>query len=114
MFKNISSSSKEYVSVTVEAKKSGLVYNPTSDSVSLAFIPHRTGQTPTQPVSGDWKAASWDTDATQQDPVYTALCLIGPGSIPLVVLDPGSYMVWVRVTDSPEVPALMVDILTIT
>ena len=87
--------STEYVKVPVAAVVNGAVFNPTVDTVQMAF-PVR-GATP---VSGDWKAASWETITG----AYYARCLVGPtgGTIALVV---GIYDVWVKVTDSPEVPA---------
>ncbi len=49
------------------------------------------------PVSGDWKAASWDGDYAQ--------VLVGPGQT-ITLAANRTYTVWVQVTDSPEVPEL--------
>ena len=91
----ISVLSKEYVRVPVEARESGSVVNPTGDLVQMAFIPDSARQ----PASGDWKSAVWETDGT----IYYARILVGPGTS--AVLPVGAYRVWVKITDSPEVPA---------
>jgi hypothetical protein len=92
----ISASSTEYVRVPVSAKASGSVVDPTADTVVMAFI----AGTSTPGVS-DWKTASWETDATTDPDTYYARCLAGSA----VTLTAGTtYMVWVKVTDSPETP----------
>lgn len=90
--------STEYVRTRMSSERSGAAYDPTGDAVVMAFL---AGAGP--PDSGDWKAASWDTDATTTPPTYWAQCLIGPvgGTITLAA---GTWSVWVKVTDSPEVP----------
>ena len=93
----ISSLSKEYVRVRVYAETNGVAVNPTADTVEMAFI---SGDT--EPTSPDWKAASWETDTTTEPDTYYARCLVGPGGT--VTLADGLYQVWVRVTDSPEIP----------
>jgi hypothetical protein len=93
----ISSASKEYVRVPVAARSSGAAIDTTADTVVMAFL---AGAGP--PESGDWKSASWDTDATTYPPTYLAQCLIGPGGT--VTLTAGVWTVWVKVTDSPEIP----------
>lgn len=86
---------REYVPVTVSASAAGAPVNPTSDQVQMAFVAPGTN-----PGVGDWQAAIWDT-ATANG-VYTALCLIGPGGT--ITLPAGVYSVWVKITDSPEIP----------
>ena len=100
---SINRNSKEYLPVQVSATKEGVSFNPTGDSVQIA-IP----KTNVQPVSGDWKSASWDS----YDGEYFARILVGPGGdiVPL----PGTYDIYVKVTDSPEVPALYAGKLIIT
>ena len=93
----ISRASTEYVRVPVGAESSGAAVNPTADTVTMAFL---AGAGP--PESGDWKTASWDTDATTYPPTYLAQCLIGPSG-GTVTLTAGVWSVWVKVTDSPEV-----------
>jgi hypothetical protein len=94
----ISSASTEYIRVPVASERSGAPYDPTGDTVVMAFL---AGAGP--PESGDWKTASWDTDVTTYPPTYLAQCLIGPSG-GTVTLTAGVWSVWVKITDSPEVP----------
>lgn len=94
----VSRASTEYIRVPMASERSGAPYDPTGDTVQMAFL---TGAGP--PESGDWKTASWDTDSTTYPPTYRAQCLIGPAG-GTVTLTAGVYSVWVKVTDSPEVP----------
>lgn len=92
----------DYVQVPVRATEAGVVTNPTSLVVKLAFT------TPgTAPVSGDWKTGSWDTAIGG---TYLAQVLVGPGQN---VLGKGVYSVWVQVVDSPEVPVVRVGSLQV-
>jgi hypothetical protein len=93
----ISALSLEYVRVPVAAKQSGLVVDPSADVVKLAFTAAGV-----DPVSGDYKTSSWETDATTTPSTYYARCLVGPAGT--VTLAAGTYQVWVKVTDSPEIP----------
>jgi hypothetical protein len=85
-----SSQSTEFVKVDV-ARDSGV--DPTGDVVAMAFVADGV-----QPVPGDFKAGSWETI----DGIYKARCLIGPAGV--VQLVAGTYVVWVKITDNPEVP----------
>ena len=85
----ISSLSVEYLHVDIECS-----VNPTSDTVSFAFM-NTTGA----PTVSDWVSGSWDNTITSSP--YRAKCLIGTGG---KVLATGSYIIWVKVTDSPEIP----------
>lgn len=98
MLATIPRTSTEYVYVPVGAKASGVAVDPTSDTAVMAFL---AGAGP--PESGDWKTASWDTDPTTTPPTYQARCLIGPSG-GTVTLTAGIWTVWVKVTDSPEIP----------
>jgi hypothetical protein len=92
--------STQYYLVPVAATKAGVTYNPTGDAVAFAFMP-----TPTQvPGSGDWVAGSWSTNTTSVLYPYSAQCLIGPSGT--TALGIGTYIVYVRITDSPEIPVL--------
>lgn len=90
--------STEYVQVPMAALSSGTPVDPTADTVTMAFL---AGAGP--PVSGDWKTASWDTDASTYPPTYRAQCLVGPAG-GTVTLTAGVWSVWVKVADSPETP----------
>lgn len=72
--------------------------DPTADVVYMAFIP--TDQV--EPEPADWNAAAWDTSGAGLLEQFYVRCLVGPGGT--VELDPGQYQVFVKITDSPEVP----------
>lgn len=97
--------STEYVKVSVSAFVGGQYIDPSGDTVQMAFPLKGV-----DPVSGDWKAASWETvDAT----THNARCLVGPAG-GVIQLAKGAYEVWVKITDSPEVPAKNAGFLRIT
>lgn len=102
---SISSASLQYVLVPVRAFSEGVAYNPTGDTVQMAFMVAGT------PGSADWKTASWAAD-TQVNGVYLAQCLIGPGGTGTLAI--GSYTIWLKVVDNPEIPVLPVGGLTVT
>ena len=88
----------QYYLVPVSATKAGVPYNPTSDAVAFAFMPQ-----PTQvPGGGDWVTGSWDTNTSSILYPYNAKCLVGPSGT--TTLGIGTYYVYVRITDSPEIP----------
>jgi hypothetical protein len=93
----ISASSLQYVKVPVAAKLAGAVVNPTGDVVALAF------PTPGAPPI-TWYTGAWETDSSASTPVYLARTTVGPGGT--AVLAVGSYEIWVKVTDNPEIPVL--------
>jgi hypothetical protein len=93
----VSTLSLEYVRVPVQATENGVLVNISGDSVQMAFP-----ATGVAPVTGDWKGASWETDPTVVPNVYFARCLVGPGGA--VVLGAGTYDVWLKITDNPEIP----------
>lgn len=101
----ISSFSTEYLQVPIQAVVNGAPYNPTSDSVFMAFVP--SGST-NYPVT--WFQGSWST--TVQG-TFLAQCLLGPGAGG-VTLPAGMYTVWVKINDSPEVPIKPVGTVQIT
>ncbi len=101
----ISATSKQYVYVPVSMKTAGAYGDPTVDVVSFAFLP---GAGP--PQTADWQNGSWETDATLAPPTYYARCLVGTGG---VVLAAGTYNVWLRLTDNPEIPIAPVGRLVI-
>ena len=95
--------SAQYVQQQVLAISGGLPYNPTADTVQMAFIALPQYGPPPDPQSADWHTASWETDSNPT--TYWASCLMGPANGG-VVLTAGSYMIAVKVTDSPAVPVL--------
>lgn len=101
---SISALSLEYVRVPVYAKEAGATVDPTGLTVQMAF-------TTTTPVTGDWKSASWETDATTDPDTYYARCLVGPAGT--ITLSAGTYLVWVKITSSPEIPVKFAGGLTV-
>ena len=55
-----------------------------------------------RPLEEDWRTAEWSGT--------TARILVGPGAQELL---PGTYKVWVRVTDVPEIPVLVAGTITV-
>ncbi len=100
--------SLQYYFVPVSVTKLGLAYNPTGDTVVFAFMP-----TPTQvPMVSDWVAGSWDTNQASVLFPYSAKCLVGPGGT--ITLGIGTYVAYTKITDDPEIPALVVGQLQIS
>jgi hypothetical protein len=98
----------EYVLVPVTVTKAGEPYNPTGDTVQFAFAPTATYV----PQSADWQTGSWVTDTTNVLYPYSAQCLVGPaGTINLGI---GNYVIYVKITDSPEIPVLTAGYLQIS
>lgn len=91
--------SKEFIRVPISARDSGAVVNPTADAVVMALPLAGVA-----PVSGDWKTASWETDSSSTPTVYYARMIVGPGGTAYAA---GEYDVWVKVTDNPEIPAML-------
>jgi hypothetical protein len=90
--------STQYYPVPVAASKAGVSYNPTGDTVQMAFMP-----TPTQvPGNSDWASASWETDTSNIIYPYSAKVLVGPNGV--ITLGIGMYIVYVKITDNPETP----------
>lgn len=95
----VSALSLTYVRVAVRNRQSGVFIDPTGGAVQMAFPASGT-----DPVSGDWKTASWETDATLTPDAYYARCLVGPSGT--VTLAAGTYDVWVKPTATPEIPVI--------
>jgi hypothetical protein len=90
--------SLKYYIVPVKATKAGAAYNPTGDTVQFAFMP-----TPTQvPQSSDLVTGSWETNPYSLLFPYNAKVLVGPGGT--ITLGIGTYIVYQKTTDSPEIP----------
>ena len=98
--------STAYVQVPVTAFGTAGTYNPTGDAVQFAFTPV------TFPVTSPsaWATGVW---AVFPGPAYWAQCLVGPGSGG-TALPVGTYQVWLKVSDDPEVPVLQPTLLRIT
>ena len=97
----VSHLSLQYVSVPVAAKTlTGASYNPTGDTVQMAFMPQATQV----PQPSDWQAAIWSTVPANVLFPYAANCLVGPGGT--IQLGIGTYVIYVMIGDNPEVPVL--------
>jgi hypothetical protein len=94
----------QYVGWFITATIAGATYNPTGDTVQFQFVPQGGTQGTT------WVTGSWLTVGTQ----YKAQCLVGPSPGVTGALAAGSYTVFIKITDSPEVPVLEVGTLTVT
>jgi len=90
----LSSLATPYVRVPVYADQLGIVVNPTSFVVEMAFINGAAN-----PASGDWKAASWTTTAQGQ---YVAQCLVGPNGGTITLSAGLTYTVWIQIQAPPE------------
>lgn len=100
--------SLKYYLVPVTATQAGVPYNPTSDVVQFAFMP-----TPTQvPGPSDLVGGSWITNPSSLLYPYSARVLVGPGGA--ITLGIGTYIVYQKTTDSPEIPFDIVGQLAIT
>lgn len=99
----------EYVIIPVSASKAGTAYNPTADVVQFAFMP-----TPTQvPGVSDWVNGSWETVPTSVLYPYNAKCLVGPGTAAVTALTLGSYSIYLKIFDNPEIPVRVVGSLAV-
>ena len=93
----LASTAVEYVRVPFAGTVAGVPVDPSTGTVSIAFVsPTAAGE----PVAGDWKAATWETDATETPPRYHARVLVG--STGTVQLAEGTYAVWLKVVLAPE------------
>ena len=91
----------EYVYIPVNAVKAGAPYNPTGDVVQFAFMPTAYQV----PQVSDWVTGSWDTVSSDVLYPYSAKCLVGPSGT--ITLGIGTYIIYVKITDSPEIPVLI-------
>lgn len=100
--------STQYVFIPVSVTQGGISYNPTGDAVQFAFMP-----TPTQvPGSPDWVSGSWTTASSNILYPYSAKCLVGPSGA--ITLGIGTYVMYLKITDSPEIPVLVAGYLAIS
>lgn len=98
--------STAYVQIPVTAYGTAGAYDPTGDAVQFAFTPLTyPGGSPSTWITGSW--------ATFPGPAYWAQCLVGPGTGG-TALSIGTWQLWLKITDSPEVPVLQPSLLEIT
>lgn len=93
--------STEYIRVlTAAVDEDGATVDPTVDPVALAFISEGEAIT----ASSTFVAGTWETDvADPTTPLYYARVLAGPAGAYVPVAGT-SIDVYIKVTDSPEVP----------
>ena len=97
---SISTLSTVYIQVPVYNTEG---IDPTGDTVNFAFVGpfNTTSQAADNPPTSSttWYTGTWDSGTP-----YTARVLVGSGGVTTLAV--GAYQVYVRVTDSPEVPVL--------
>ncbi len=101
----IAAESTEYVRVPVAGTLDGILQDPTVDVVQVAVFP----DTQDEPFNTDWRTGDWETDNTQDPPIFYARVLVGPvatdplGNPSPLPLTDGTWQVWVKIFDVPEV-----------
>ena len=93
-----------YLAYPVEFVVGGTIQNPSADPVAFAFMPSPPDA---NPGVSDWHTGSWITTTSG---TYAAQILLGPG-VGGLALAAGVYNVWIRITDNPEVPVELIDLL---
>lgn len=101
-----SSIATEYARARWTLNAEGVAEGLTFDAqvVQMAFLASSTAE----PDTGDWVAATWLTAAGTS---RTCGVLVGPGAL---VLAEGTWYVWTRLTDTPEIIPRKVGTLVIT
>lgn len=92
--------SLEYILIPVAAWKAGVPFNPSADVIKFAFMPNATQV----PLVSDWQTGGWEANPTSLAYPYNARCLVGPAGT--ITLGIGTYIIYLQVTDSPEIPVL--------
>ncbi len=79
--------------------------SPLADVVQFAFKPIGV-----DPGPSDWVTGSWVPQTLNGQ--YLAQCLVGPenGGVSLAI---GSYVVWMKVIDNPEIPVFQAGVLNV-
>lgn len=97
----------EYLVYPVAFVIGGVAQNPTGDPVAFAFMPNPANA---NPGVSDWHNGTWVTSGTG---TYFAQILVGPanGGIQPAPTGTGLWNVWIKITDSPEIPIRIVDLL---
>jgi hypothetical protein len=90
--------------VPVNATQSGAAYNPSADPVAFVFAATATYV----PQSGDWISGGWDANPSSALYPYNAKVLVGAGASGAAILGISTCIVYMRVTDNPEIPVVIV------
>jgi len=99
-FYEIRAQSLEYLPIRVKATRLGGDYDPSVDPVEVALPEINV-------APSTWKVATWQS----YDGKHYANVLVGTGGD--FALAVGDYDIFVRITDSPEVPVLRAGMLRI-
>lgn len=94
---NLSELSTEYLRISVPG-------NTSAYTGEVAIVEIGAGP----PEAGDWAAGAW----TVEDVPKLEVLVGATGAI--VITEPGTYEVWTRLTDSPEVIVRLADLLVVT
>ena len=99
--------STEYVTINVSLQLPGIGSgSPTTDEVFIAVMSDPAAY----PGDSDWLPAQW---LTQTYPYYAGV-MEGPGISGVIDLAVGTYKVWLKLVDDPEIPVFRVGTLNIT
>lgn len=99
--------STEYITINVSVQFPGLgISSPIADAVYIAVLTDPTAY----PQSGDWNQAVWLTESSP----FMAGLLEGPGAQAVIDLAVGTYYVWLKLVDDPEVPIIRAGTLNIS
>jgi hypothetical protein len=106
--------SLNYVDVPIKSTTSdGYFYDPSNDTVQMAFIDITSGPPGPDPQPTDFNTARWSGTPGMKGRAM-ASCLVGPGGAWTAGIAGHVYQIYVKVTDSPEIPILKSDTLTLT
>ena len=105
MGRSRASGSLEFVNATVKATDAGVPADISGTLVAFAFA--RRDEEP-----ATWNPGQWASTTPLPGGAYTARCLVGPGGA--ITLTPATYTVWVKITDSPEIPVINCGQLIVT
>lgn len=97
--------STEYIGVPVTVSTLNGPADPTGDVVQFAFLP--VGQ---EPQVSSWTAGSWADG--QLNGQYAAQILVGPAGA--VTLPEDTYVIWLKIADTPETPVRQCGYLLVT
>lgn len=86
----LGSSSVETLRIPVHTEQAGVQVNITTSAVSFAYVAQGT-----EPVTGDYKVGSWDTEVHDDNITYWAQSLVGSAGADTDLAE-GTYSVWIR------------------
>jgi hypothetical protein len=93
--------STQYIYSDVQALETQDVGDPSENAVQFTFLSDLAAS-PTDDAT--WYDGAWEEDGGPA--VWTAKCLIGPGSGGFIGTLGNTYQVWLQISDSPEAPII--------